>query len=73
MYSEDELPRNVYYGDGSSIETEVLEEINRAYLKARFNPKWQKGDVLLLDNLLMAHGRMPFKGDRNVLVTMSNR
>ena len=33
---------------------------------------WRRGDVLLLDNMLTAHGRRPFTGDRRVLVAMGN-
>ena len=31
----------------------------------------QAGDVLMLDNMLAAHGRRPFKGRRKILVAMS--
>ncbi|MDA2921410.1 TauD/TfdA family dioxygenase, partial [Desulfobacterota bacterium AH_259_B03_O07] len=31
---------------------------------------WQKGDVMVLDNYLVAHGRRPFKGPRKILVAM---
>ncbi|MBD0259180.1 MAG: TauD/TfdA family dioxygenase [Cytophagales bacterium] len=59
-----------YYGDGSEIEKEVIEEIRAIYHRAATRFTWQKGDFLLLDNMLVAHGRASFKGERKVLVAM---
>ena len=69
--SEEELPRNVYYGDGSSIEVGVLEEIRAAWDVESICFPWQDGDVLMLDNMLIAHGRQPFAGARKVIVAMA--
>jgi alpha-ketoglutarate-dependent taurine dioxygenase len=32
---------------------------------------WQQDDVLLLDNMSMAHAREPYAGERNVVVAMT--
>lgn len=69
-YEVDEYPRNAYYGDGSTIEDEVLESIREAYREETTVFPWQAGDVLMLDNMLMAHGRQPFMGQRKVVVAM---
>jgi hypothetical protein len=71
QFKEEDLPNNTYYGDGSSIESEVLGRICDAYNKETVSFNWHKGDVLMLDNMLVAHGRMPFKGPRKILVGMS--
>lgn len=68
---EDELPRNAYFGDGTTIETAVLDEIRAAYEQELVVFPWREGDVLLLDNMLTAHGRRPFAGERRVLVGMA--
>lgn len=69
-FQEEDLPRNCYYGDGSLIEDTVVEEICAVYQQLEVNFSWQQADVLLLDNLLTAHGRNPFVGERKLLVAM---
>lgn len=69
--AEIDLPRNTYYGDGSSIEPETLDEIHQAFAAETVSFPWQAGDILLLDNMLTAHGRTPFVGPRRVLTGMS--
>jgi alpha-ketoglutarate-dependent taurine dioxygenase len=70
-FQEDELPRNAFYGDGSSIESSLLEEIREVYRQASVVFPWHKGDILMLDNFLVSHGRRPFVGPRRVLVGMA--
>ena len=67
----EDVPRNVYYGDGAPIEDSVLDEIRGvlATLEVRF--AWRSGDVLMLDNMLTAHARAPFQGPRKVVVAMA--
>ena len=71
-FKEDDLPRNAYYGDGSPIETSVLEEIREIYEQEAITFPWQDGDILMLDNMLTAHGRRPYRGARKVLVGMAD-
>ena len=68
----DRLPRNTYYGDGEEIPAEVLAMIHQAYAAETIKFPWQKGDVILLDNMLSTHGRQPFTGPRRVLAGMGN-
>jgi alpha-ketoglutarate-dependent taurine dioxygenase len=68
---EDDLPNNTYYGDGSPIESSVLEDICDAYRRETVTFAWQQGDILMLDNMLVAHGRNPYAGRRKVLVAMA--
>ncbi|MFI7115845.1 TauD/TfdA family dioxygenase [Amycolatopsis sp. NPDC049868] len=64
------LPRNAYYGDGTAIELDTLDHIRAAYEQEKVAFPWERGDVLLLDNLLFAHGRTPFTGKRKIVVAM---
>lgn len=72
LFSMADLPRNVYYGDGTPIEDEVVAEIRQVYERATITFPWQHGDILMLDNMLSAHGRNPYTGTRKILVTMGD-
>jgi hypothetical protein len=64
------FPRNSYFGDGSSIPADYIKHIQDAYEKERIEFLWQKGDVMILDNILMAHSRNPYVGKRKIVVSM---
>lgn len=68
---EENLPRNVYYGDGSPIPDQDLDRVRAVLEQHKVVFPWQQGDVLMLDNMLAAHARAPFKGPRKVLVAMA--
>ena len=70
-FAEEDLPRNAYYGDGSRIEPSILDEIRGIYQEEAVVFPWQDGDILLLDNMLSAHGRRPYSGPRRVVVGMA--
>ncbi|MFT7901170.1 MULTISPECIES: TauD/TfdA family dioxygenase [Flavobacteriaceae] len=67
---DEQLPNNTFFGDGTEISKEIIEEINNAFIKSTVSFPWEKGDVLFLDNLLMAHGRNTYEGERKVIVSM---
>lgn len=71
LMSEQDLPQNVYYGDGSPIAPEAMEAVRDAYRRETQFFDWRAGDVLLLDNMLMAHGREAYAGPRRLFVTMA--
>jgi len=71
-FDEGDLPFNTYYGDGSVIEPSILDEFREAYKQERIAFPWQEGDILLLDNMSVAHGRAPYSGERKILVGMAD-
>jgi alpha-ketoglutarate-dependent taurine dioxygenase len=68
---EEGLPRNTYFGDGTPIDDAMLEHVRQTYEKAAVRFAWQQGDVLLVENMAVAHGRESFAGERKILVIMA--
>jgi len=68
----DKMPKMVSFGDGSPIDYEHILAINEACEKSEELFEWENGDLLLLDNERVAHGRHSFEGERSVLVAMAN-
>ncbi len=71
LVGEDLLPRNVCWADGSRIEDAILEQVRAVLEEETVSFAWQPGDVLMLDNMLVAHARTPFSGPRKVVVAMA--
>lgn len=67
----DRMPRTARFGDGSPISAEQVHRIEAAFTEASWVEPWQAGDVVLVDNIAVAHGRRPYRGDRRVLVAMA--
>jgi amino acid adenylation domain-containing protein len=71
-FGDDNLPRSVYYGDGTQIGSGEIAAIKAAHDAAIVSFPWQNGDILMIDNMLSSHAREPFAGPRRVLVAMSD-
>jgi alpha-ketoglutarate-dependent taurine dioxygenase len=69
-YGEEGLPYNTFYGDGTPIEEEVIAHLNEIITAETVKFRWKEGDLLLMDNMLIAHGRSPFSGPRQIIVSM---
>ncbi|MEO7360283.1 MAG: TauD/TfdA family dioxygenase [Gemmatimonadaceae bacterium] len=72
LFDEQDLPRNVYYGDGSEISDETMQHLGDVYEQVCVRFKWQKGDMIMLDNMLVTHARDTFEGPRHIVVAMGN-
>lgn len=70
-YAEADLPRQTFFGDGTAIPRAMLDEIRDAYACSMRAFPWETGDVLLVDNMLISHGRRAFTGTRKVYVAMA--
>jgi alpha-ketoglutarate-dependent taurine dioxygenase len=70
-FDEADLPRNAFFGDGSPLDPNVLDQIRHAYSQEETVFTLQEHDILMLDNMLVAHGRRPYVGARRVVVGMA--
>lgn len=70
IMSEKDLAINASYGDDSPLEPDVLDEIRRTIRQATITFPWQAGDVLLVDNTMVTHGRSAFSGPRKIVLAM---
>ena len=71
-YGPDGLPFNTCFGNGDPIGQDVVELLNEVYDANTAREPWQAGDLMLVDNIRTAHSREPFKGPREVLVSMAD-
>ena len=63
-------PFHATLGNGKPITLRQMNMVSDAIEAATVRFHWQRGDVLVVDNFLMTHGRMPFKGARKILVAI---
>jgi alpha-ketoglutarate-dependent taurine dioxygenase len=69
--SEELFRLNVRHGDGTPIAAADLAAVRQVIRRETRPHAWQTGDILMLDNLLAAHGRRAFSGERRIAVAMS--
>ncbi|KAI1806892.1 Clavaminate synthase-like protein [Daldinia bambusicola] len=60
------------YGDGTPIPEEYLAALARITDEIRVLHKWQRGDVLVYDNVVAQHGREPWQGEQSDRVVMAS-
>jgi alpha-ketoglutarate-dependent taurine dioxygenase len=64
------LRSNATYGDGEEIAEEDLDALFDAFEEIAIAIRWQDGDLMLVDNVMTAHGRYPYEGEREVQVAL---
>ncbi|MEM9385011.1 MAG: TauD/TfdA family dioxygenase [Pseudomonadota bacterium] len=65
------LPRQALFGDGREIPDAYLSAVREAFAQETTRFDWEAGDLLLIDNLLVCHGREAYEGERRVVVCMA--
>src|SRR6185369_6450080 len=72
MMPEEDFPRNVYYGDGTRIEDAVMDQLLNLYRQCAVTFAWQRHDIIMLNNMLVAHSRNPYVGERKIVVALGD-
>ncbi|MGE0634354.1 MAG: TauD/TfdA family dioxygenase [Pseudobdellovibrionaceae bacterium] len=62
---------DVKFEDGEQITPEMVEEINEIGSLVVKDVSWQAGDVLMIDNSRVMHGRRNFSGERKISTRFS--
>jgi alpha-ketoglutarate-dependent taurine dioxygenase len=60
------------FGDGTSIPEKYLAHLAKITDEIRVLHKWQRGDVLVYDNIIAQHGRQPWGGEQSDRVIMAS-
>jgi alpha-ketoglutarate-dependent taurine dioxygenase len=71
-FGPDGLPFTTLCGDGGPLDRETVDRINAVYEAHTVREPWQPGDVLVVDNLRMAHSREPYEGNREIVVGLAD-
>lgn len=69
--NEENLPLYVSYGDGEKISEDIIREVIDTINTIVVVRPWSEGDFVIVDNMLAAHGRKAYTGDRKIVVAMA--
>lgn len=67
-----ERPYHCLWGDGAEFSEEDMAEIRDVHERCTIKVRLDQGDVLVMDNLRVAHGRTSFVGDRLIGLLLSD-
>ncbi|MFO1094576.1 MAG: TauD/TfdA family dioxygenase [Planctomycetaceae bacterium] len=62
----------ITHGDGTPLDRHAVQQVAEMAERLTFDTPWQQGDVALLDNLVVMHGRRTFRGTRRVLASLAD-
>ncbi|MEM9171404.1 MAG: TauD/TfdA family dioxygenase [Pseudomonadota bacterium] len=62
--------KSISYGNSERIDPTDMMRVSELADEITFDIPWQDGDIVLVDNFLVMHGRRPFEGSRRVLVSL---
>jgi alpha-ketoglutarate-dependent taurine dioxygenase len=65
-------PTQQLFGDGTPIPDKYLARLAEITDEIRVLHKWQRGDVLVYDNVIAQHGRQPWEGEQEDRVVLAS-
>lgn len=68
--SRNDPSKSITFGDGTPISADDMADAISIADELSYDLQWQAGDVALVDNYLVMHGRRPFSGKRRVLASL---
>lgn len=63
-------PTGMFLANGQNLTPEEVDHINAVCDRFTYSWHWHDGDVMMLDNLQVWHGRNPYQGTRDVQVAL---
>jgi len=63
-----ECPSHTRVGNGRDLSEEEYNGILDIHKKYGIKTPWEMGDVVIIDNIRMVHGRDPYKGERHLAI-----
>ena len=61
----------VLTANGDTLDAEAMSQLVNAMDEKCVNFKWEKGDVMWINNHTVLHARQPFEGDRRILASIA--
>lgn len=71
ILGEEGVPTNAFFDGGDPIGDKFVNDIRNLMWEERISFDWQTGDMAVVDNYRMLHGRNSFTGERLILLAMS--
>jgi hypothetical protein len=62
--------KSIAFGDGTPMDAAAAMTAAELADELAFDLRWQRGDVALVDNYVVMHGRRTFGGTRKVLASL---
>lgn len=68
--SRNDPSKAITFGDGQPLDRDTVMRVAAMAEELTFDLPWQPGDIALVDNILVMHGRRTFRGTRKILASL---